>query len=81
MVCKAFTGKPSHADIQTRFGTVALLLQLVPVLSMLFLLTSAAGSALWAVKLEEQRRIAEAAQVAVVAEEDIPPPPYTDDPI
>ncbi|MCJ1485383.1 hypothetical protein MMC06_005557 [Schaereria dolodes] len=38
----------------TWFGTVALLLQLVPVLSMLFLLTTATGSALWVVKLEEQ---------------------------
>lgn len=40
----------------TWFGTSALLLQLVPVLSMLFLLTTAAGSALWVVKLEEARR-------------------------
>lgn len=40
----------------TWFGTVALMLQLVPVLSMLFLLTSAAGSALWVVKMEKARR-------------------------
>ncbi len=40
----------------TWFGTSALLLQLVPVLSMLFLLTTATGSALWVVKLEEARR-------------------------
>lgn len=40
----------------TWFGTSALHLQLVPVLSMLFLLTTAAGSALWVVKLEEARR-------------------------
>lgn len=39
----------------TWFGTVALLLQLVPVFSMLFLLTTAAGSALWVAKLEERR--------------------------
>lgn len=39
----------------TWFGTVALLLQLVPVLSMFFLLTTAAGSALWAAKLEVKR--------------------------
>ena len=43
----------------TWFGTVALLLQLVPVLSMLFLLTTAAGSALWAAKLEGSRRALE----------------------
>lgn len=39
----------------TWFGTSALLLQLVPVLSMLFLLTTATGSALWVVKLEQTR--------------------------
>lgn len=39
----------------TWFGTSFLALQLVPGLSMLFLLTSAAGSALWVIKLEEQR--------------------------
>jgi hypothetical protein len=40
----------------TWFGAVQLLLQLVPGLSMLFLLTTATGSALWAVKLEKIRR-------------------------
>ena len=40
----------------TWFGTIALLLQLVPILSMLFLLTTAAGSALWVVKLEKRRK-------------------------
>lgn len=43
----------------TWFGTIALLLQLIPVLSMLFLLTTAAGSALWVVKLENARRALE----------------------
>ncbi|KAK3045992.1 hypothetical protein LTS18_013497, partial [Coniosporium uncinatum] len=43
----------------TLFGTVALLLQLVPVLSMFFLLTTAAGAALWAAQLEQDRLIAE----------------------
>jgi len=46
---------------------------------MVFLLTSAAGSALWAVKLEEQRRIEEANLPRVV--EDADPSSYTDDPI
>lgn len=41
----------------TWFGSVALLLQLVPAFSMLFLLTTAAGSALWVVKLEERRKV------------------------
>jgi len=39
----------------TWFGAVHLALQLVPGLSMLFLITSAAGSALWVAKLEKER--------------------------
>lgn len=59
-----------------RFGTVSLALQLVPVLSMFFLLTTAAGAALWAVKLEEERRLL----LADPIEED-GPPEYTDAPV
>ena len=61
-----FTKKERNAFIKKRqlrytwFGTVALLLQLVPVLSMLFLLTTAAGSALWVAQLEGKRRALEA---------------------
>lgn len=61
-----FTKKERNAFIKKRrlrytwFGTVALLLQLVPVLSMLFLLTTAAGSALWVAKLEAKRQATEA---------------------
>lgn len=61
-----FTKKERNAFIRKRrlrytwFGTMALLLQLVPVLSMLFLLTTAAGSALWVAKLEGKRRALEA---------------------
>ncbi|KAL1861750.1 hypothetical protein VTK73DRAFT_6964 [Phialemonium thermophilum] len=40
----------------TWFGTVAMVLELVPVLSFFFLLTTTAGSALWAAKMEKQRR-------------------------
>jgi hypothetical protein len=64
-----------------RFGTIALLLQLVPVLSMFFLLTSAAGSALWAADLEEarQQRLLAAESVVGGAEvNDEFPPEYTD---
>ena len=59
------TKKERNAFIKSRqlrytwFGTAALLLQLVPVLSMLFLLTTAAGSALWVSKLERKRRALE----------------------
>jgi len=57
----------------TWFGTVALMLQLVPGLSMLFLLTTAAGSALWVAQLEKRRR--------EVAEGSLPEAEYTDDPL
>ena len=49
---------------------MALVLQLVPVFSMFFLLTTAAGSALWVVDLERHRLQLEQDQVA--------PPMYTD---
>jgi uncharacterized protein involved in cysteine biosynthesis len=57
----------------TWFGAIALLLQLVPILSMFFLLTSAAGSGLWAAKMEKARRGRE--NVTVEG-----PEPYHDDP-
>ncbi|KIW11620.1 hypothetical protein PV08_10922 [Exophiala spinifera] len=57
----------------TWFGTVALALQLVPVLSMFFLLTSAAGSALWAANMEKARRSREAVNASQREE-------YHDDP-
>jgi hypothetical protein len=49
----------ARRGMYTGFGTIALMLQLVPVLQMLFLLTTAAGSALWVVQLEQQRRTLE----------------------
>ncbi|KAI9881176.1 MAG: hypothetical protein M1830_007154 [Pleopsidium flavum] len=57
----------------TWFGTIALLLQLVPVLSMFFLLTTAAGSALWVVKLERATRPRDGDSQRA--------PAYTDDPV
>ena len=60
----------------TWFGTVALFLQLVPVLSMLFLLTTASGSALWVVKLERQRLEPHGHENDVHNE-----PEYTDNPV
>jgi hypothetical protein len=47
---------------------------------MLFLLTTAAGSALWAAKLEEQQQIEEAGPPRVIVY-DVNPPAYMDDPI
>ena len=58
----------------TWFGTVHLALQLIPVLSMFFLLTSATGSALWVAKMEHRRRAStQASQVL--------PPQYVDEPV
>ncbi|CAO1602936.1 hypothetical protein XANCAGTX0491_006532 [Xanthoria calcicola] len=58
----------------TWFGMTALILQLVPVLSMLFLLTTASGSALWASRLEKKRELAENSN------DPEPGPNYQDDP-
>ena len=58
----------------TWFGVVALALQLVPVLQMFFLLTTAAGSGLWAAKMEKARRKRQAAPPQST------PEPYQDDP-
>jgi hypothetical protein len=49
--------REANHSCYVRFGTVHLALQLVPGLSMFFLLTTAAGSALWAAKLEKKRRL------------------------
>ena len=74
-----FTNKERTTYVQRRklsytwFGTIALLLQLVPVLSMFFLLTTAAGSALWVVKLEEARQHQDGEHQNL--------PAYTDDPV
>lgn len=40
----------------TWFGTVALALQFIPVLSMFFLMSTATGAAIWAAHIEEKRR-------------------------
>ena len=56
----------------TWFGTTALILQLIPGLSMLFLLTTAAGSALWVADLEHR---------PMYPTEDPAEPEYTDDPL
>ena len=62
-----------HRAGYTVFGIVALILQLIPVLSMLFLLTTAAGSALFASQLEkQQKRVADTSDNG---------PQYADDPV
>jgi hypothetical protein len=54
-----------------RYGTIYLFLQLIPPFSMLFLLTAAVSSALWAADLETARREQEERRDA---------PQYVDDP-
>ncbi|KAG5994795.1 hypothetical protein E4U52_000747 [Claviceps spartinae] len=62
------------------FGTVAMVLELIPILSFFFLLTTTTGSAIWVAKIEDERN--RRAVGSVVADEDVmeqPPPPYSDD--
>jgi len=59
----------------TWFGTCSLMLQLIPVLNMLFLLTSTAGSALLVVLLEEkQHQKVDVSQQTTIAPETSDPP-------
>ncbi|KAJ4347190.1 uncharacterized protein N0V89_011129 [Didymosphaeria variabile] len=57
----------------TWYGTVYLLLQLVPGLSMFFLLTAAVSSSLWAADMESKRREQENAAIQAPAYTDQPP--------
>ncbi|KIX06805.1 uncharacterized protein Z518_04781 [Rhinocladiella mackenziei CBS 650.93] len=76
---RGFSKKERKGYIENRqlkytwFGIVTLTLQLVPVLSMFFLLTSAVGSALWAAKMEKARRARESLPASTTD-------PYRDDP-
>ncbi|KAI0197014.1 hypothetical protein F4808DRAFT_299422 [Astrocystis sublimbata] len=66
----------------TWFGTLAMILNLIPIFSFLFLLTSTVGSALWAAKLEQQARApVEAPREVPEQTPDSPPPPYEDNPV
>lgn len=83
---RQFTKKERNAFIKTKkrrfeylwIGTVHMILQLVPILAMLFLLTTAAGSALWSVHMEQERQNAERLGVSTPDEDE--PPAYTDEP-
>ena len=60
---RGLTKKDMKREIKLRswdytwFGTVAMILELIPILNFFFLLTSTAGAALWVAKMEEQSRI------------------------
>ena len=59
------------------FGSIYMLLQLIPVLSLLFLLTSAAGSALWSVHIERESNDS---LLPEREDDEELPPEYTDEP-
>ncbi|KAL8375836.1 hypothetical protein RB595_007113 [Gaeumannomyces hyphopodioides] len=60
------------------FGTAAMILELVPVLSLFFLLTSTAGAALWVAKLESETRVVVPEDAVAAGAAGVP---YEDDPV
>lgn len=64
-----------HAWEYVWFGTVAMILELIPILSLFFLLTTTAGAAMWAARIEEA---SQRSAVEDLVGEDAVPPPYTD---
>ncbi|KAK0668371.1 hypothetical protein QBC41DRAFT_122805 [Cercophora samala] len=65
------------------FGTVAMVLQLIPVLSFFFLLSTTAAAAMWAAKMEELSRVRVGRPVTAQdrVEQDTDEPVYHDDPV
>ncbi|KAL2263946.1 hypothetical protein VTK26DRAFT_4133 [Humicola hyalothermophila] len=66
------------------FGTMAMCLELVPVLSFFFLLTTTAGAAMWAAEMEKTARIRVGQYITGeerVTEHDAEGPVYHDDPV
>ncbi|KAI0880936.1 uncharacterized protein GGS22DRAFT_78111 [Annulohypoxylon maeteangense] len=91
---RGLTKKERKNEIRSRmwdytwFGTIAMLLELVPILSLFFLLTSTSGAALWTVKLEKQTKAPSIPAVPAAStansqehDPDEPPPPYVDNPV
>ena len=56
------------------FGTVAMILELIPILSLFFLVTTTVGAAMWTARIEKERSQQEAAESG----ERDDPPPYSD---
>ncbi|OTB12525.1 hypothetical protein K445DRAFT_320967 [Daldinia sp. EC12] len=60
---RGLTKKERKQEIRSRmweytwFGTTAMILELIPILSFFFLLTSTTGAALWTAKLEQRARV------------------------
>ncbi|CRK43029.1 hypothetical protein BN1723_005485 [Verticillium longisporum] len=70
------------------FGTVAMILELIPVFSFFFLLTTSAGSAMWAARIEDEKRrlavgdlVGDGSPSATSPSQAVPPPAYEDDPV
>lgn len=66
------------------FGTVGMLLELVPILNFFFLLTSSAGAAIWAASVEERARLRVGRPITAddqAARHDADEPIYHDDPV
>ncbi|RTE72508.1 hypothetical protein BHE90_013076 [Fusarium euwallaceae] len=62
------------------FGTVAMILELIPILSLFFLLTTTSGAAMWAARIEDEDRRADGNDPVRREDTDSSaPPPYTDD--
>ena len=66
------------------FGTVAMILELIPILNFFFLLSTTAGAGLWVARLEERARVRIGRPIT--AEEQVIPcdsnePVYQDDPV
>ncbi|OTA99977.1 hypothetical protein M426DRAFT_246745 [Hypoxylon sp. CI-4A] len=93
---RGLTKKERKREIKSRmweytwFGTIAMIFQLIPILSFFFLLTSTTGAALWTVKLEVKARgpplpdrVAGNPTLEAIPEHDPdePPPPYVDNPV
>ncbi|KAI1248153.1 hypothetical protein MGN70_010402 [Eutypa lata] len=88
---RGLTRKERKAEIKGRmwdytwFGTMAMVLELVPIFSFFFLLTSTTGAALWTAKIEERARGRASGHTALVIPQendaDEPPPPYEDNPV
>ncbi|WPH00479.1 Hypothetical protein R9X50_00330800 [Acrodontium crateriforme] len=84
---KGFNKKDRNDFIKTKkrrweymwFGTVYMCLQLVPILSMFFLLTSAVGSALWSVHMERENITTRDEGPYNDEDGDDQPPPYADE--
>ncbi|KAK1991105.1 hypothetical protein LX36DRAFT_675470 [Colletotrichum falcatum] len=82
---RGLSKKEAKKEIKSRtweyvwFGTVAMILELIPVLSFFFLLTTSAGAGLWTARIEDEKR--RGATESLVGEALPPPPPYEDDPV